>query len=167
MNRHARSAQELERIRRLAVKRVKQGRLQKDVAEFLEVDPRTVRRWVKADRDRGAAGLAAKPHPGAKPKLNVDQERQVLSWLERSPVEFGFPTELWTAPRVTRLIRERLKVQFNHRSINAWLTKRGITPQKPQRVPRERDQAKIDQWLKRDWPRIKKGASASRAYCVD
>ena len=32
----------------------------------------------------------------------------------------------------------------------------GITPQMPQRQPRERDQALIDAWVRRDWPRVKK-----------
>jgi transposase len=98
----------------------------------------------------------AKPHPGPKPRLNGNQARQVLGWLKRSPTDFGFDTELWTAPRVARLIQERFGVEYHPRYVNEWLTKRGITPQKPERQPRERNARRVAAWLSRTWPRIKK-----------
>ena len=40
--------------------------------------------------------------------------------------------------------------------LSAWLRARGFTPQKPQRVPRERDPKASAAWLESDWPRLKK-----------
>jgi transposase len=151
------SAQELERRRKRAVQAVKEGSSITEVARVLGVTDRSVRRWVVAERDQGGDGLAAKPHPGPKPRLNGNQARQVLSWLKKSPSEFGFATELWTAPRVAGLIRERLGVEYHPRYVNEWLTRRGITPQKPERQPRERDARRIAAWRSRTWPRLKKG----------
>jgi len=76
----------------------------------------------------------------------------VLSWFAKSPTEFGFGSELWTAARVALLIERFFAVRFH----SAWLAQRRITPQKPQLQPRERDQAAIDRWLAEDWPRLKK-----------
>src|SRR5262245_45088926 len=101
------TAQELERRRRRAVQAVREGDEVADVARIFGVSERAVRGWLAAVRDKGEEGLAARPHPGPKPRLNKVQERQVLSWLKRPPSAFGFPTELWAAPRVARLIRER------------------------------------------------------------
>jgi hypothetical protein len=73
-------------------------------------------------------------------------------------VEHGFSTELWTARRLVQLIEEEFGIRFNPRSLSAWLRDRGFTPQKPERVPRERDPGAIAAWLASDWPRIKKKA---------
>jgi transposase len=155
---YARTALELENRRRLAVDRVNAGYSQTEVAEFLGVAVRSVRRWIQAYRQGGAVALAATPRPGRPTKLAPEQTNTVLGWFRQSPTDFGFTTQLWTARRVAHLIREHFGISMNHRYLNAWLTDRGITPQKPQRRPRERDQARIDQWIAEDWPRIlKKG----------
>ena len=57
---------------------------------------------------------------------------------------------------VAKLIRQELGIRLNPRYLNAWLRDRGFTPQKPQRVARERDPAAIAAWLASDWPRIPK-----------
>lgn len=150
------SSQELERRRRRAVRAVKDGDKVADVARIFGVSERAVQGWLAAERKRGEAGLAAVPHKGPKPRLNKTQERQVVSWLKKPPSEFGFPTELWTAPRVAHLIKERFGVEFHPRYVNEWLTNRGITPQKPAERPRERNARKIAAWRSRTWPSLKK-----------
>jgi transposase len=150
------SAPELERRRRRAVQAVQEGSTVAEVARVLGVTDRSVRRWVAAARQGGDAALDAVPHPGAAPKLNRRQERQVLSWFKRLPSEFGFATELWTGPRVALLIREKFGVVYHPRYVNEWLTKRDITPQKPERQARERDARKIAAWRSKTWPRWKK-----------
>src|SRR4029079_17237916 len=90
------SSQELERVRRLAVARVREGEEPSQVAEILGVHPASVRKWWNAYEQYGDAGLAAKPHPGRTPKLTPARQSQVLDWLRQSPSSFGFATELWT-----------------------------------------------------------------------
>jgi len=147
---------ELERRRRLAVCRVRSGYTQKDVADFLGVHPRTVQRWMQTYRKHGMRGLKARPASGRPPKLTLWQERAVLQWFRKSPTEFGFTTELWTAPRVAALILRKFHKKFHARYINQWLAQRRITPQKPSRQARERNQREIRRWVREDWPRIKK-----------
>jgi transposase len=127
-----------------------------EVADFVGVDPRTVRRWVAAFRRLGAAGLAAQPVPGRPPKLTLTQEQIVSRWLADNPTEHGFATELWSAPRLTLLIEQEFDIRFHPDYLTAWLRRRGYTPQKPRRVHRERDDEAIASWLAQDWPRIKK-----------
>ncbi|HKB34852.1 MAG TPA: winged helix-turn-helix domain-containing protein [Gemmataceae bacterium] len=148
--------QELERRRWLAVQRLREGYCAEEVADFLGVDPRSVRRWWAAFQ-ANPASLAARAAPGRPPKLTVAQEKVVRRWLAESPTAFGFDTELWTAGRLARLIQEEFGTRFNPRYLPCWLRSRGFTPQKPQRVPRERDEAAIARWLAHDWARIKKG----------
>jgi transposase len=146
----------LEYRRRLAVRRVEDGYSIGEVADFVGVDPRTVRRWVAAFRRHGAAGLAARPVPGRPPKLTLSQEKVVGRWLDDNPTEHGFATELWTGPRLALLIEQELGIHFHSDYLTSWLRRRGYTPQKPRRVHRERDDEAIAGWLAEDWPRIKK-----------
>src|SRR3954447_15567417 len=156
------TAQELERRRRLAVRRVQEGHSQKAVADFLGVSPVTVYRWVTAHRRSGAAGLAARPIPGRPRRLGPEQERAVLGWLARRPSEFGYPTELWTARRVAEQIRAHFGVSYHPGYVSAWLSRRGVSPQKPARRAIERDPQRVERWLAEDWPRIQKKSPPGR-----
>ena len=150
------SAAELERRRKLAVQRVHEGYPAAEVARFLGVHLRSVRRWLAAERDEPRHGLNAKFHRGRPPKLTFEQELAVLSWLYAKPTSYGFATDLWTAPRLAHLIEKKLGVHLHPRYVNAWLRERGVTPQKPQRQAQERDPQEIERWLAQDWERIKK-----------
>lgn len=150
------SPEDYELRRLLAVQRVLEGCAVEVVAEFLGVDPRSVRRWVATYREAGGRGLLSRPVSGRPSKLIPTQEKIVRRWLADSPREHGFETELWTASRLGQLIQEEFGIRLNPRYLSAWLRDRGFTPQKPQRVPRERDPKAIAAWLESDWPRIKK-----------
>jgi transposase len=140
----------------LAVQRVLEGYSTEDVAEFLDVDPRSVRRWVAAYRQAGGTGLLARPAAGRPPKLTYTQEKIIRRWLADKPTEHGFATDLWTGPRLAHLIRQEFGIGLNPKYLTAWLRRRGFTPQKPRRVPRQRDPEEIAAWLQTQWPRIKK-----------
>src|SRR3954453_21011052 len=146
------SPEEHEHRRLLAVQRVLDGYSTEEVAEFLGVDPRSVRRWVASYRGGGGQGLLSRPVPGRPPHLTTTQEKIVRRWLADRPTEHGFPTDLWTAPRPAHLIADEFGVAFHPDYLTTWLRERGYTPQKPHRVPRERDERAIRRWLAEDWP---------------
>jgi transposase len=140
----------------LAVQRANEGYSTEEIADFLGVDARSVRRWLATVRGHGLAGLVARPAPGRPPKLNPAQEKIVRRWLSERPTEHGFATDLWSAPRLARLIEQEWGVSFHSDALTRWLQQRGFTPQKPRRSHRERDAAAIARWRAEDWPRIKK-----------
>ncbi len=104
----------------------------------------------------GDGPLRARPPAGRPPKLTRAQEKVIRRWLADKPTEHGFPTDLWTGPRLAHMIRQEFVVDLNPKYLTVWLRHRGFTPQKPRRVPRERDLEAIAAWLSSDWPRIKK-----------
>jgi hypothetical protein len=103
--------------------------------------------------------------PGRPAKLTSTQEKIVCRWLSDPPGEYGFPTDLWSAPRLAQLIEQVFGAHFNPDYLGTWLRQRGYTPQKPRRVPRERDDKAIARWLAEDWPRIKQKARR-RGACL-
>jgi transposase len=145
----------------LAVQRVLDGLSPDEVADFLGVDVSSVNRWLRSFRRHGWAGLAAGPPCGRPGKLTRTQEKVVLRWLADSPTEFGFATDLWSAARVAEMIRLEWGVEFNARYLPRWLKVRGYSCQKPERVPRERNEEALAAWVASDWPRLKKKRSVS------
>ena len=154
------SPAEFERRRRLAVRRLQAGYSVAQVAAFLEVDPSSVRRWRSAFVRQGQRALRARNGAGRPPKLSATQEKIIRRWLRAPANEHGFGTELWTGARLALLIAEEFGVGLNSTYLSVWLRARGLTPQKPARVPRERDPQAIARWLESDWPRIKKRPAA-------
>ena len=119
------TAAEKETRRKLAIRKVLDGRTQADVADFLGVHAVTVAKWMAAYRAGGEAAIAAKPIPGRPRFLTDTQEAEVRSWLLKKPTEFGFRTDLWTAARVAQLIRDKLGITFRPSYLREWLSKRG------------------------------------------
>jgi transposase len=146
---------ELEHRRQLAVQRHLEGSSAEEIAEFLDVAPRTVWRWLALFRGQGPDGLLARPVPGRPRKLTATQEKIVLRWLSNNPLEQGFTTELWSAPRLAQLIPQEFGIRLNPRYLTTWLRARGLTPQKPRRVARGRNPEAIAAWLATQGPRIK------------
>jgi transposase len=156
--RATRSADVLEYRRCLAVQRLAEGYSPEEVADFLGVAPRSVWRWLAAYDKYGAAGLVAQPKAGRPPRLTTTQEKIVRRWLSDLPTEYGFTTDLWSARRLAQLIEQEFAISFHPHYLSTWLRQHGYTPQKPRRVPREKDDAAMAQWLAADWPRIKQKA---------
>jgi transposase len=156
------SPAELENRRLLAVRRVLEGFSTEEVADFLEVERRSIQRWMNVFSKQGWKGLFSRPIAGRPRQLNPTQEKLVLRWLHENPTEFGFSTELWTCQRLTQVILEEWDIRFNSEYMSRWLRARGITSQKPQRVPRERNPDEIARWLAIEWPRIKKKCFVNR-----
>ena len=151
------TADQLHHARLCAINLLCDGETPADVAAALEVSVRSVQRWAAAWGSAGEAALLPKPRPGRPAKLADGQVQQVLGWIVDSPTHFGFSTERWTAPRVAALIQRRFGVRMNPRYLNDWLRRRGgITPQVPERRAYERDPERIDAWITRQWPRVKK-----------
>jgi transposase len=125
-----------------------------EVARHVGVDRRSVRRW-RASHDRaGPIGVGAKPAPGRPPKLDARRRTRLERVLLRGAEAAGFPTPLWTCPRVADLIRLGVRYHVDH--IGRVLRTLGWSPQKPERRARERDEAAIQRWVKVNWPRLKK-----------
>ena len=154
------SPAELERRRLLAVQRVLEGYATEEVADFLGVDPSSVRRWLSAFRADGWQGLDARPPSGRPPKLTHTQAKIVLRWLADSPTEHGFATDLWTCPRVAIVIQEHFGVTYHSAHVWRLLRQLGWSCQKPEQRARERDEAEIQRWRREEWPRIKKGRAS-------
>jgi len=150
------SPQELEQRRFRALALLQQGLSPAEVAQRLGVDRRSVRRWNSAARREGREALRAQPAAGRPPRLSARQQQLLERTLLRGPQAAGFPTPLWTCPRVAEWIERRFAVHYHPDHVCRLLHALGFTPQKPARRAVERDEEAIGQWVKQQWPALKK-----------
>ena len=45
----------------------------------------------------------------------------MLRWLSDSPTEYGFATDLWSAPRLARLVAQEFGIRFHPDYLGTWL----------------------------------------------
>lgn len=153
------SAELLQERRLRAIALLGEGCAQIDVARKLGVSRSAVSQWKQAYAQGGNDALLAKLHPGPTPKLSGKQCQRLLEYLKQGPRKHGWSTELWTLPRIAELVARKFGIQYDQSGIWRLLHRLDWSCQKPERRAREHNQAAVDQWRRRDWPRIKKRAS--------
>ena len=136
------------------------GVRQAEVARQLGVSAQGVSVWHARWQASGAEGLRSRGPSGPAPRLSDAQLATVEQALLEGAMANGFVGELWTLERVA-LVIERLTGVRHHPAhvwalLHHWL---GWSVQRPTRRAAERDQAAIDRWLARDWPRSKQTVS--------
>jgi len=146
----------LERRRLHALELFRKGWAPVDIARQVGVDRRSVRRWRASFEHQGQKGLTAKPASGRPPKLDDAAKRKLEQYLLKGARASTFDTDLWTCPRVAKVIYRNFRVRYHVDHICRLLRSMGWTPQKPERRAQERDEQAIQRWIKQDWPRIKK-----------
>jgi len=155
---------ELEHRRLRAVAAVAAGQKPATVAKVLGVDRGSVYRWLRQARAPG--GLAAKPLDRP-PALSDRQLRQLQDLLAQGASRHGWPNDLWTAARVTEVIRRHFGIAHHPEYVRKALKRRlGWTSQKPQTKAEERDEDGIRRWVEQEFPRIARQARARDAHLV-
>ena len=94
--------------------------------------------------------------PPFSPRLDAAQREQLVTLLLEGPEAHGFPTPLWSCPRVARLIGDEFGVDYHEGHV--WKVLRGLgwSPQRPVGQARERNEEAIRSWKRKTWPGLKK-----------
>jgi len=145
-----------ETIRRLAVRRVKEGERPSSVIKSYGLCRTTIYKWLRVARRGGEAALKARKHPGRTPTLKLRQKLQVRGWINgKDPRQYGFDFGLWTRQIVAALIEQKFGVRIGVTAVGRLLAELDITPQKPLRRAYERDPAEIKRWRTEVFPRLR------------
>nr|WP_253268129.1 helix-turn-helix domain-containing protein [Streptomyces asoensis] len=124
--------------------RFERGEKNQKVAAVLRVSERSVERWRRSWRERGAAGVAAKGSPG-RPQLDDAQVAKLEGELERGPLAHGWggsavDTGIWSLvnrdlgnlaaadlAQITRAVKRRLKqIQYRPNLVDGCLVGTGL-----------------------------------------
>ncbi len=133
----------LEKRRFEAMRLLHQGHNQSETARRLKVARQTVSAWRRQYREQGAAGLRQAGRAGRKPLLDAAQRERLTSLLLEGPQAHGFPTPLWSCPRVARLIGDEFGVDYHEGHVWKILRALDWSPQRPVGKARERNEEQI------------------------
>jgi transposase len=153
----------LEKRRFQAIRLFEQGWNQSEIARQVKVVRQTVARWVQQYRAQGRRALRKAGRAGRKPRLSEKQRHQLKKLLLAGPERLGYETPLWTCPRVAHLIEQEFGVRYHEGHVWKLLVRLGWSPQRPVGQARERNQAQIQHWKKKEWPALKKKRSGKGA----
>jgi len=159
MEKKARSRRDFEALekRRLeAALLFKKGVKQAEVARRLKARRQSVGRWYKAWEQGGAKALKSAGRAGRKPRITEVQITRIEKELLKGPRYHGYSTELWTLPRIAKLIQKVTGERYNSGHVWRILRRMGWSCQRPVAKAKERNEAAIQSWRKEEWPRIKK-----------
>jgi transposase len=157
-----------EELRRRALFLVeRQGLTQSQAAAAVGVQRQTVNIWLRRYRAQGEVGVLdgrrVSPRRG-KGLLTGEEAVQVRRWIaDKAPDQLKLPFALWTSRAVRDLIMLRFEKTLGLSTVQLYLRRWGLTPQKPLARAKERQPAAIAAWLERHYPAIAKRAKAQGA----
>lgn len=152
----------MERRRKRAAQLFGRGKTQADVVRELEVSRQSVSRWHADWLAGGTDALRAAGRAGRLPQLDRSDLGRVERRLKKGPLANGYPTDMWTIQRVAEVIESETGVAYHPGHVWRILRQMGWSRQRPARRAVERDDEAIANWVKHDWPRVKKTPDAGR-----
>ena len=154
----------LEAIRVRAVRQVQAGESPETVIRALGFTRRCIYSWLAMYRAGGWDALKAKKIPGRPRRLSGRDMQWVYRTVTgKNPLQLGFPFALWTRAMVQSLIRKHCGVRLSLVSVGRLLAQLGLTCQKPLWRAYQQDGSRVQQWLKREYPRIRAQAKQEKA----
>lgn len=162
------SPQSLELLRLLAVRAVVDLEMsQVDAATYYGVSPNAISQWVSLYHDQGEDGLRVQPQGrpmGSGRVLLPEQEEEIRRVVvDSTPSEQDLPWGTWTRQAVAELMTRRLGIDMTLQGVGKYLSRWGLTPQKPARHSREQDPAEVDAFMAQTLPEAREQAEVEGA----
>jgi len=160
------NSQSQEELRKRVVKAVSDGMTRQDAGKFFGVTRQSVGQWVKAHDKGGEKALQAQKRgrPVGRQSLTGRQAQAVQKTIiDHTPDQIKLPFCLWTREAVGLLIKKRFGTNLSVWTVGRFLNEWGFTPQKPVRRAFEQDPEAVSQWLKKEYPQIRRRAKAEGA----
>ena len=134
----------------------REGERQAAVAATLRVSRQSVSRWYNSWLAGNTKAIKGASQAGRPRRLNKEQVEQVREKLLQGARAHGYATDLWTLPRVAKLIEAVTKVHYHPGHVWRVLRQMGWTLQRPSFQAKERDEEAIRHWKRRTWAEVKK-----------
>ena len=149
------SAELVEARRRQALRLLDKGYSLAEVGRMSDCAASSVMRWRNARARGGSQALKVRPTPGRPAALSSGERQRIVQRLLKGAIANGFTTELWTTSRVATVIHQRCRICYHRSHVARLLHELGFSCQTPERRALERDEARIEHWKRKDWPRVK------------
>ena len=154
-------------LRFQVVRMRKEGMSNQETARLVGLSEATTSTiWSKYQKE-GKKGVLLKKRgrkEGEKKRLSPKDEAHIIRrLLDTTPEQLKFKFALWTREAVKQLIRHDLGIDLPISTVGHYLKKWEFTSQVPIKRAYERNDAKVQQWLKDEYPAIQKRAKQENA----
>ncbi len=149
-------------VKLTAVRLLRQGLSVSAVARAVDRSRVTIWKWETAYRKRGEEGLAVRRSPGRPRKLNDRQLFRLIFFLARGPAAYGFRGEVWTLPRIAKVIEKEFGVRYDPSHVRRLLIRLGFSHQRPELRASDRDDRAVQRFRRRVWPQFRRRVRESR-----
>jgi transposase len=126
------------------------------VAAALKVSRQSVSRWYQDWLNKDAKAIQGASRAGRKRRLSKQQVAQIQKELLKGALAHGYSSDLWTLPRVARVIENTAAVRYHPGHVWRILRQMGWSLQRPSLRAKERDEQKIRLGKRRTWAKVKK-----------
>src|SRR5258706_8834498 len=116
-----------------------------EVARQLGVTRQTVASWEQRMTEDGRDGLK-RGELGRPRQLDAEQERELGKVLMAGALAAGDPTELWTFPRIGKMISKSFSGEYSIGHLWHLLRRMGFSCPKPEKRALQRKQAANARW---------------------
>lgn len=123
-----------------------------EIASVVGRSRQFVDEWVGRYRRQGLAGLHAKKQPGAEPKLTLEQQAQLLTWLENGPTAEE-KLAAYNGPILREKIQEHFGKLYSLPGVYALLHRLGYNDLMPRGHHPDTDPAVLEAFKKKSSPR--------------
>lgn len=145
----------MEARRREGMRLLALGVSQSAVARQQGVSRTTTLRWSRMRQARQGAAWKRRPL-GRPPKITPAHLKHLAAALEKGAQAHGFLNDLWTLPRIARVLEHECGVTAHPAHLWRVLGRLGWSCQRPSGKAQERDEEAIARWKRHTWPALKK-----------
>ncbi len=157
------SHEQSEYIRKQAVKSVRvDNRSPEEVIKVFGLHRSCIYRWLNKYDAGGLESLDSSKAKGPQSKITAKQKQQLARMLLKNPTQLSFEYALWTIQMIVELIKKKFNVQYSIVQVSYILKEIGFSKQKPLQRAYQQDPQKVQQWLQKEYPAIKKEAKKEK-----
>lgn len=153
------SHKQSEYIRMQSVKAVRiDNRSAEEVIKIFGLHRSCIYRWLNKYEAGGLDALKSSKALGPETKMTDGEKQRLAKYLLKNPAQLRFDYALWTIEMIKELIKQKFNISYTSVHVSRILKEIGFSKQKPLQRAFEQDPLKVEQWLKKDYPTIKREA---------
>ena len=146
-------------IRKQAIRLIKAGKTQQEIADNFGVHLNTVGSWWRGYQTKGKKALQVNKRGlkfGQGRVLTTDQEKEIQRLvIDKTPDQLKLPFVLWDRKAVKELIHRQFGITIAIRTIGDYLHRWNFSPQRPVKRAYEQQPKAVQRWLDEIYPEIR------------